>query len=142
VLGMTGPEAVNATRPFRDLGFDSLTAVELRNQLAALCGLQLPATLVFSYPTPAALAGYLRSRTAPEEDGQSALKELDRLEALLPGMDSERDQRLKIAARLEALARHIRAGSADETAAATAELDLATDDEMFDLIDQELGLSR
>ncbi len=142
VLGMTGPEAVNATRPFRDLGFDSLTAVELRNQLAALCGLQLPATLVFSYPTPAALAGYLRSRTAPEEDGQSALKELDRLETLLPGMDSERDQRLKIAARLEALARHIRAGSADETAAATAELDLATDDEMFDLIDQELGLSR
>ena len=63
VLGMT-PGAVDASRPFRDLGFDSLTAVELRNQLAVVSGLRLPATLVFSYPTPAALADFLRTRMA------------------------------------------------------------------------------
>jgi A-type KR domain-containing polyene macrolide polyketide synthase len=61
-LGHEGGAAIPASRAFRDVGFDSVTAVELRNRLRAATGLPLPTALVFDYPTPTALAGEIKTQ--------------------------------------------------------------------------------
>jgi acyl carrier protein len=69
VLGYPGPEEVMPDRAFNELGFDSLSAMGLRNKLVLVTGLKLPASLVFDHPTPRAVADRLAAELAPEDDG-------------------------------------------------------------------------
>ncbi|KDN20688.1 type I polyketide synthase [Amycolatopsis rifamycinica] len=68
VLGHSGAEGIGPRQAFQEVGFDSLAAVNLRNSLHAATGLRLPATLIFDYPTPEALVGYLRVELLREAD--------------------------------------------------------------------------
>ncbi|MGW5714844.1 type I polyketide synthase [Amycolatopsis sp. NPDC003865] len=137
VLGHPSPEAVEEHRAFRELGFDSVSGVELRNRLNAATGLRLPATVVFDHPTTTALAEYLGGELLTGDDGTTGTAALDRVEELLDGLPAEDPGRTRLVVRLERLLARARG---TEVAGEPAEdLAGASDDELFDLIDQEFG---
>ncbi|MCX2731059.1 SDR family NAD(P)-dependent oxidoreductase [Saccharopolyspora sp. NFXS83] len=105
VLGFADTDAIEVDRPFKELGFDSLTAVELRNKLGAALGRKLSPTVVFDYPTTTALAAHLLTTLVGEMDpagGGSVPEAIDRLEAVLSAR-VPREERQDAALRLEKL---------------------------------------
>jgi acyl carrier protein len=146
VLGHRTPAAIRAGRGFLELGFDSLTAVELRNRLTAETGLALPTTLVFDHPTPAALADHLRAELAPAAPATPVVAEIDRLDQLLRTVPAEQRDDAEITRRLEDLLSRWRAASRPAPASDPADdlvedLADASEDDIFDIIQREFGKS-
>ncbi|MGP3976833.1 SDR family NAD(P)-dependent oxidoreductase [Streptomyces sp. 8N114] len=155
VLGRSGPADVTPDRGFTDLGLDSLTALELRNRLSTLTGLTLTATVTFDHPSPTALARHLLKGLAPEPSDaeqpateqpaaeqpaveRPLLAELDRLEESVTAVADD-DLRSAVTTRLWELLATL---SPEEEAAEPArdhEVAAASADELFALIDDELG---
>ncbi|MGQ0841524.1 type I polyketide synthase [Actinokineospora sp.] len=137
VLAFPDPAAIDADRPLLELGFDSLTAMQLRNRLATVTGLRLPTTLVFDQPTATAIVDYLSLELipAPPSPSEFVRDHLDKLEAALLDGTADEPARLMAADHLRRLLSQLTTTTDDDVA---DRLESASDDEMFALIDNEL----
>ncbi len=151
ILGHTDPLAIEAERPFKELGIDSLTAVELRNKLSTATGLRLPPTLVFDHAAPIALARFLREQLAPElpEAEPPVLAELGSLEAALAEVTEQPDEETHnaVGARLQAMLTkwsRLRGGGgrAEADVDVAERVESASASELLDFIDKEFRARR
>ncbi|WP_405674156.1 type I polyketide synthase [Streptomyces canus] len=150
VLGHTSHTAIDPDRAFHDLGFDSLTAIELRNRLKTATGLNLPPTVIFDHPTTTTLTQHLHGALGGAADPASddPLAGLDRLENVLLTAPSDYWDRQQATERLRDFLDRIAVLAdshdaspvgPDEDDDAAERIEAATDDEIFDFINQELG---
>ncbi|MFI2652798.1 SDR family NAD(P)-dependent oxidoreductase, partial [Micromonospora fulviviridis] len=142
VLGHPGTGDLGPARAFREVGFDSMTAVELRNRLRAATGATLPASVVFDYPTPLALARHLRTLVVQDGPGATAglLSELEKVDGLFAAGAPDPLTRQKLLVQMQAfLARWGDDRSAPAETPVAPTLDGATDAELFEFIHRELG---
>ncbi|MFB8107353.1 type I polyketide synthase [Streptomyces sp. NPDC056007] len=144
LLGYDSPAELDPQRAFEELGFDSVSAVELRKVLTVATGAPLPATLVFDHATPAAVAAHLHTVLYPDGDGAKAplLVELDRFEELVTSLGVEEVRGSHLTSRLQTLLDKLTAlqsgGVQDDGRDA---LDIASADDVLAFIDNELGLA-
>jgi len=134
VLGHAGVESIHPEKAFRDQGFDSLTAVEMRDRLKAATGLPVPSALVFDYPTPRLVAEHLLAGLSCAVDG-SALAELARFEvSLASAAESDHDViRERLEKVLTRLKKPVSTSDDDLRTASVEDLLNIIDDELLDL---------
>ncbi|WSK74669.1 SDR family NAD(P)-dependent oxidoreductase (plasmid) [Streptomyces sp. NBC_01276] len=139
VLGHGTSAHVPAERSFRELGLDSLAAIELRNRLGAETGLRLSPTLVFDHPSPVALAEFLDRELAPAGDrpDPAVVRRLDDLAAGLRTAAPDPVTARYLEDRLRALLAQV--GGPVRPPAAT-DVDDVSDEELFDILNGEIGL--
>ncbi len=138
MLGHGSPDAIGAHQAFKEMGFDSLAAVELYDRLGALAGRPLPSTLVFNFPTPARIAGRLATvLAAPAAPATgSAEDEIARFEAAVQAT-SDGSERQMIADRLEKIISTLRQSTPSAPSASGEDIDTVSVDRLLDIIDEE-----